>query len=145
MISDESGYRFFPTAGTDYWQDRASIAYQQTDFSGGSTRICAHFPIWNCQSRVTVLFETVVLRNFIICLYGFKSFQYPAFTTSFINRFTGAAYCSTVFDMLESQQLDFNKKISSATPFFFLISRFVVPYQFCSLRLSQHFLLISTT
>ena len=33
MISDESGNRFFPTAVTDYWQDRAGIAYQQTDFS----------------------------------------------------------------------------------------------------------------
>ena len=33
MISDESGNRFFPTAVTDYWQDRAGIACQQTDFS----------------------------------------------------------------------------------------------------------------
>ena len=33
MISDESGNRFFLTAGTDYWQDRAVIAYQQADFS----------------------------------------------------------------------------------------------------------------
>ena len=33
MISDESGNRFFPTAATDYWQGRAGIAYQQTDFS----------------------------------------------------------------------------------------------------------------
>ena len=33
MISDESGNRFFPTAVTDYWQDRAGIVYQQTDFS----------------------------------------------------------------------------------------------------------------
>ena len=33
MISDESGNRFFPTAVTDYWQDRAGIAFQQTDFS----------------------------------------------------------------------------------------------------------------
>ena len=33
MISDEFGNRFFPTAVTDYWQDRAGIAYQQTDFS----------------------------------------------------------------------------------------------------------------
>ena len=55
MISDESGNRFFPTAVTDYWQDRAGIAYQQTDFS----RICAHFPVWNCQSRVTLPFEWV--------------------------------------------------------------------------------------
>ena len=33
MISDESGNRFFPTAVTDYWQDPAGIAYQQTHFS----------------------------------------------------------------------------------------------------------------
>ena len=33
MISDESGNRFFPTAVTDYWQDRAGITYQQTYFS----------------------------------------------------------------------------------------------------------------
>ena len=32
MISDESGNRFFPTAVTDYWQDRAGITYQQTYF-----------------------------------------------------------------------------------------------------------------
>ena len=96
MISDESGNRFFPTAVTDYWQDRAGIAYQQTDFSW----ICAHFPIWNCQSRVALPFEWVwVPRNFIISIYSLESFQYPAFATSFINRSTGAVYRSTVFDI----------------------------------------------
>ena len=104
MISDESGNRFFPTAVTDYWQDRAGIAYQQADFS-------EFFPClrtFSYQSRMTLPFEWVwVPRNFIICLYDFESFQYPAFTTSFTNRSTGAVCCSTVFDMFESPQFDF--------------------------------------
>ena len=56
MISDESGNRFFPTAATDYWQGRAGIAYQQTDFSEFFTEF-AHISLsgivnkeWLCHS-----------------------------------------------------------------------------------------------
>ena len=56
MISDESGNRFFPTAVTDYWQDRAGIAYQQTDFSEFFSEFAHIFPSgivnqeWLCHS-----------------------------------------------------------------------------------------------
>ena len=80
----------------DYWQDRVGIAYQQADFSD-------FFPClrtFSYQSRMTLPFEWIwVPRNFMICLYDFESFQYPAFTTSFTNRSTGAVCCSTVFDV----------------------------------------------
>ena len=59
LISDESGNRFFPTVVADYWQDRVSIAYQQTDFFRSFSRICAHFPIWNCQSRMTAIWVSM--------------------------------------------------------------------------------------
>ena len=71
MISEESGNRFFLTAVTDYWQDRAGIVYQQTEFSEIS-QICTHLSIWNCESRVTLPFKWVwVPWNFIICIYSF--------------------------------------------------------------------------
>ena len=110
MISDESGNRFFPTAVKDYWQDRAGIAYQQTDFSeffpNLSTFSYLELSI-KMAFAIRVSMGSQKLHNKHI--YSLELFQYPAFATSFINRSTGAMHRSTVFDMLASPQLEFSK------------------------------------
>ena len=82
MISDESGNRFFPTAVTDYCQDREGIAHQQKDFSEffPNLRTFSYLKLSiKSDSAIRVFMSSQKLHTMPI--YGFESFQYPAFTT----------------------------------------------------------------